>query len=110
MAIEDRQITHILRDAYGAANRNTLHQAARELHARLADPDTAVLWDAQDPALTYAWMLPNGRWAKVVTKMDWRAQSHRPMRTLHANRVRTIWLADRIDLMQARYVLLEGVL
>lgn len=118
VAMERDRVLHTLRDAHSQGI-HALDAELRQLHLRMSRPD-AVYWDdgqpqtpgsrAEGPALIYAWKLADGRIAKAVVQLNWRAQTTRSLKGagVHMGWVRTVWLVREQNLRDPRYKLLEG--
>lgn len=115
LGVVDARVYHAIRAAKSPRD-HEIDIGLRELPDRMADADTAVLWDAgtegqrnATPSLIYAWEMPSGRWFKAVFHLD-NTDGDRSMRKakMAANWLRTVGIVPAINLTEPKYTLLSG--
>lgn len=107
IALSDAEVAHMVRDSKASSGKALPESLIRHLPLALAAPD-AVLFDARDAALIYAWRQPDGRYAKLVVRLDYRRKG--ALAREPANWIRTAGMVERGNLLDRRYTLIEGAL
>lgn len=107
VAVVDSEVAHMGRGSKAARASTLPEDLVRALPLRMAAPD-ALLYDTEAPALIYAWRLPDGRYAKVIVRLDYRQKgvlAREPANLLRSGGIVTVG-----NLREGRYTLIKGEL